>query len=112
MTVFLIIVEQKVYIDLLEKCHVELPTFKEKFIEAQLLYIFRHNCISSFSSFSSLSFLNKMSAISALVDYTQPTFYFALAHILFNPIFWNTAARAGKKEAFFFSSLETYHIYI
>ncbi|KAG0746167.1 hypothetical protein G6F57_004912 [Rhizopus arrhizus] len=28
-----------------------------------------------------------------LIDFSQPSLYFALAHILFNPIFWNTVAR-------------------
>ncbi|CAO3669536.1 hypothetical protein G6F70_000601 [Rhizopus microsporus] len=28
------------------------------------------------------------------IDFSQPSLYFSLAHILFNPIFWNTAARA------------------
>ncbi|KAG2201954.1 phospholipid methyltransferase-domain-containing protein [Mucor mucedo] len=28
------------------------------------------------------------------INFQEPTLYFALAHILFNPIFWNTAARA------------------
>lgn len=30
------------------------------------------------------------------INFQEPTLYFALAHILFNPIFWNTAARAGN----------------
>ncbi|KAG2231044.1 hypothetical protein INT48_007555 [Thamnidium elegans] len=29
-----------------------------------------------------------------VIDFYQPSLYFALAHILFNPIFWNTVARA------------------
>ena len=33
-----------------------------------------------------------------VIDFKEPSLWFALAHILFNPIFWNTAARQGKKE--------------
>ncbi|KAI8976429.1 phospholipid methyltransferase-domain-containing protein [Pilobolus umbonatus] len=32
--------------------------------------------------------------MTALIDFTQPTFYLTIAHILFNPIYWNTVARA------------------
>ncbi|KAI8890839.1 phospholipid methyltransferase [Backusella circina FSU 941] len=32
--------------------------------------------------------------MSDLIDFTQPSLYYTLAHVLFNPIFWNTVARA------------------
>ncbi|KAK5134432.1 Phosphatidyl-N-methylethanolamine N-methyltransferase [Meristemomyces frigidus] len=32
--------------------------------------------------------------MDSLVDFSQPTIYFAVAAIIFNPTFWNTAARA------------------
>lgn len=31
------------------------------------------------------------------IDFSQPTFYYVLANIFFNPLFWNTVARAGKQ---------------
>lgn len=31
--------------------------------------------------------------MASLIDFKEPSLYFALAHILFNPIFWNTVAR-------------------
>ncbi|KAI8970102.1 phospholipid methyltransferase-domain-containing protein [Mycotypha africana] len=34
---------------------------------------------------------------SQLIDLSQPTLYFAIAHILFNPVFWNIVARAEYK---------------
>ncbi|RUP47902.1 LOW QUALITY PROTEIN: phospholipid methyltransferase-domain-containing protein [Jimgerdemannia flammicorona] len=36
-----------------------------------------------------------MSTIASLIDWNQPTLYYALGNILFNPVFWNIAARAG-----------------
>lgn len=36
--------------------------------------------------------------MATVIDFYQPSLYFALAHILFNPVFWNTVARAGKKN--------------
>ncbi|ORZ06932.1 phospholipid methyltransferase-domain-containing protein [Absidia repens] len=35
-----------------------------------------------------------MHSVTEYFDFSQPSFYFALANILFNPIFWNIAARA------------------
>ncbi|ORY90384.1 phospholipid methyltransferase-domain-containing protein [Syncephalastrum racemosum] len=32
--------------------------------------------------------------MDAYIDFSQPTLYYALANILFNPLFWNTVARA------------------
>ncbi|KAI9470699.1 MAG: phospholipid methyltransferase-domain-containing protein [Benjaminiella poitrasii] len=32
------------------------------------------------------------------IDFSQPSFYYALGHILFNPIFWNTVARAEYRN--------------
>lgn len=34
--------------------------------------------------------------MDAYIDLSQPTLYYALANILFNPLFWNTVARAGS----------------
>lgn len=34
--------------------------------------------------------------MSALIDFSKTSLYLAIAHIFFNPIFWNTVARAGK----------------
>lgn len=36
--------------------------------------------------------------MSAIIDFSKTSLYLAIAHILFNPIFWNTVARAGKHE--------------
>lgn len=36
--------------------------------------------------------------MSALIDFSKISLYLAIAHIFFNPIFWNTVARAGKHE--------------
>lgn len=41
-----------------------------------------------------------MSSLLEYFDFSQPSFYFALANILFNPIYWNIVARAGKNDAF------------
>jgi hypothetical protein len=49
--------------------------------------------LGSFSFFFSQFILLKM---SGLIDFSQPSLYFTIAHILFNPIFWNTVARAGN----------------
>lgn len=35
--------------------------------------------------------------MSALIDFSKASLYLAIAHILFNPVFWNTVARAGKQ---------------
>ncbi|KAI8146265.1 phospholipid methyltransferase-domain-containing protein [Fennellomyces sp. T-0311] len=32
------------------------------------------------------------------IDFTQPTFYYILANIFFNPLFWNTVARAEYRS--------------
>ncbi|KAI7856803.1 phospholipid methyltransferase-domain-containing protein [Circinella umbellata] len=32
------------------------------------------------------------------IDFSQPTFYYILAHIFFNPLFWNTVARAEYRS--------------
>ncbi|KAJ8664171.1 hypothetical protein O0I10_000450 [Lichtheimia ornata] len=32
------------------------------------------------------------------IDFSQPTFYYVLANILFNPLFWNTVARAEYRS--------------
>ncbi|CAO3649711.1 unnamed protein product [Cunninghamella echinulata] len=32
--------------------------------------------------------------VTDYIDFSQPTFYYALANILFNPIYWNIVARA------------------
>lgn len=34
--------------------------------------------------------------MSELIDFSQPFLYLTIAHIMFNPIFWNTVARAGN----------------
>ncbi|KAI8340877.1 phospholipid methyltransferase-domain-containing protein [Chlamydoabsidia padenii] len=39
-----------------------------------------------------------MTCLSNYFDFSQPSFYLALANILFNPIFWNIAARAEYKN--------------
>ncbi|CAO3590261.1 unnamed protein product [Absidia cylindrospora] len=39
-----------------------------------------------------------MSSFLEYFDFSQPSFYFALANILFNPIFWNIAARAEYRS--------------
>ncbi|KAL1926127.1 hypothetical protein VTP01DRAFT_6164 [Rhizomucor pusillus] len=36
--------------------------------------------------------------MSELIDFSQPTLYYALANILFNPLFWNTVARAEYRS--------------
>ncbi|KAL9538251.1 hypothetical protein MBANPS3_011076 [Mucor bainieri] len=36
--------------------------------------------------------------MSALIDFSKPSLYLAIAHILFNPIFWNTVARAEYRS--------------
>ncbi|CDH50718.1 phospholipid methyltransferase [Lichtheimia corymbifera JMRC:FSU:9682] len=32
------------------------------------------------------------------IDFSQPTFYYVLANIFFNPLFWNTVARAEYRS--------------
>ncbi|GAN04506.1 phosphatidylethanolamine N-methyltransferase [Mucor ambiguus] len=36
--------------------------------------------------------------MSALIDFSKTSLYLAIAHILFNPIFWNTVARAEYRS--------------
>ncbi|OBZ89103.1 Phosphatidyl-N-methylethanolamine N-methyltransferase [Choanephora cucurbitarum] len=39
-----------------------------------------------------------MDALSHYIDFSQPSLWFAVAHILFNPIFWNSVARAEYRK--------------
>ncbi|CAO3607100.1 unnamed protein product [Cunninghamella blakesleeana] len=39
-----------------------------------------------------------MSSITDYIDFSQPTLYFALANIFFNPIYWNILARAEYRS--------------
>ncbi|KAI8342684.1 phospholipid methyltransferase-domain-containing protein [Chlamydoabsidia padenii] len=39
-----------------------------------------------------------MSSLLEYFDFSQPSFYFALANILFNPIYWNIVARAEYRS--------------
>ncbi|KAL7309796.1 Phosphatidyl-N-methylethanolamine N-methyltransferase [Mucor circinelloides] len=36
--------------------------------------------------------------MSAIIDFSKTSLYLAIAHILFNPIFWNTVARAEYRS--------------
>ncbi|KAI8341552.1 phospholipid methyltransferase-domain-containing protein [Blakeslea trispora] len=36
--------------------------------------------------------------LTRYIDFSQPSLWFAVAHILFNPIFWNTAARTEYRK--------------
>ncbi|CAO3655792.1 unnamed protein product [Mucor fragilis] len=36
--------------------------------------------------------------MSALIDFSKASLYLAIAHILFNPVFWNTVARAEYRS--------------
>lgn len=37
-----------------------------------------------------------MESLDNYINFQQPSLYFAMANIMFNPIFWNVAARVGK----------------
>ncbi|ORX58948.1 phospholipid methyltransferase [Hesseltinella vesiculosa] len=39
-----------------------------------------------------------MANLTDYIDFSQPTFYYALANILFNPIYWNILARAEYRS--------------
>lgn len=36
-----------------------------------------------------------MESLDNYINFQQPTLYYAMANIMFNPIFWNVAARVG-----------------
>lgn len=37
-----------------------------------------------------------MESLDNYINFQQPSLYYAMANIMFNPIFWNVAARVGK----------------
>jgi methylene-fatty-acyl-phospholipid synthase len=40
--------------------------------------------------------------MDSLIDFSKTSLYWSLGSVLFNPIFWNVVARAGKILRFFF----------
>lgn len=38
-----------------------------------------------------------MESLDNYINFQQPSLYYAMANIMFNPIFWNVAARVGNE---------------